>query len=159
MLHPSKVGIAGRWHTKLPSHIISQLVGAPIAEVERGISHNIVGFQCGMLIIEEGIGIWLAQVGFHSTNSYIHVRHLPRAAIGFLTINADVAKFHLVVLNKLGALHKHTTTSTAGIINAPLEGFDNLNNRTDDTTWRIEFACILTLHRGKFLQAVFIDST
>ena len=112
-----------------------------------------------MLVVEEGVSIRLTKVGLQTTDGYVHVGHLPCRGVGFLSVNADMTQLLLMVGDKLGTLHKHTTRAAAGVIDTTFVRLQNFYDGTHDATGGIEFAGILTFHRGKLLQAVFIDAS
>ena len=78
MLHPSEVGIAGRWESKLPARVFLQLVRAPIAEVKGRISHDEVGFQRGVLALNG-----LQSIIYHTT--YFGENCFPRCDLSTFT--------------------------------------------------------------------------
>ena len=159
VLHPSEVGVSCRRNAILPAFVVLQFVSSPIAEVERWIRHDEVGFQQRVLVIEEGIGGSRSKVGFQPTDGGVHVSHLPRSGVGFLSVDADFAQFLLVVLHELRTLHEHSTRTAAGVVNTSAVGLQHFNQRAHDATGCIEFASVLAFHRGELLQAVFIDAT
>ena len=158
MLHPSKVGVATGWHTILPSHITCERWLPPIREVERRVCHNVVGFERWVLVVEESVGIRFAQVGFKSTDSDVHVRHLPSGWVSLLAIDADATQIPLMAADEFGTLHKHATRPAARVVNTPLVGLENLHDGAHNAAWRVEFAGVLALHRGKLLKAIFIGA-
>ncbi len=158
VLHPGEVGIARRRQAIGPAHILLQAALTPIGEIERRIGHDEIGTQGGMLVVEERVGVGLAQVGFEATDGDVHVRHLPRARIGFLSVDRDALQVAAVTTDELGTLHKHATRTAARVIDAALVGFEDLDDGAHDAAGRIEFARVLAFHRGELLQAVFVGA-
>ena len=111
-----------------------------------------------MLVVEERVGVGLAQIGFEAADGNVHVRHLPRARIGFLSVDRYALQVAAVTTDELGTLHKHTSRTAARVIDTALIGFEDLDDGAHDAAGRIEFARILALHRGKLLQAVFVGA-
>ena len=87
------------------------------------------------------------------------MRHLPSAGVGLLTINADIVDVLLVVIDEFGTLYKHTTRTTAGVVDTAFVGLEYLHNSANYAAGSIEFTGILTFHRSELLQAVFVDAT
>ena len=69
MLHPAKVGVASRWRTVFPTHVVSECLDAPIAVVERWIGENVIGFQVFVLVTAEAVGMMRAKMGFNAAKS------------------------------------------------------------------------------------------
>ena len=92
----------------MSSRVFLQFICAPIAEVKGRIGHDEISLQRGVLIVKERVGIALAKIGLQATNGYIHVGHLPSGGIRLLTIDADIVNVFMMVMDKLGTLHKHT---------------------------------------------------
>ena len=53
MLHPGKVGVAGRRNAVFPSAVACQLFAAPVAVVKRRVGEDEVRFQVGMGVVQE----------------------------------------------------------------------------------------------------------
>ena len=155
MLHPRKVGIAGRGHTELPTHIVQEAVLPPLVEVERWIGHDEIGFQRGVLVVEERIGI-RTKIAFQATDGKVHVAHLPRIGVGFLTVDGDVMEFLLMAPDELGALHEHAARTASGVVDTASVGLENLHNGTHDTRRGVEFARILAFHGSEFHQTILV---
>ena len=107
VLQPSKVGVALWGHSEAPTHIVLQAVGSPVLHVEGWIGHNEVGLQRGVLVVEEGVGVAVAQIGLDATNGEVHHRHLACVGVDFLTKDAEVLDVALMVTHKVGTLDKH----------------------------------------------------
>ena len=85
VLHPRKVGVASRWQTILPAYIFLKRTLSPVAEIERRIGKNEICLQRRVLVIIESVGKDIAQVRIQATDGKVHVRHLPRIRVCFLT--------------------------------------------------------------------------
>ena len=75
-----------------------------------------------MAIIEEGIRVVAAKVGFDTTDGKIHLCHLPCGGVGVLSKHRNVVDVTAVVFNKLRTLDEHTAGATAGIVYAAIVG-------------------------------------
>ena len=53
----AKVGVAGRWHTVAPALVVLQPVTAPVGNIERRISEDVVGFEVGVAVVVEGVPV------------------------------------------------------------------------------------------------------
>ena len=60
MFQPGEVGVARWWDAVFPTDILLELIGTPITHVEGWIGHHKIGFQCGVAVVEEGVGMVLA---------------------------------------------------------------------------------------------------
>ena len=79
-----------------------------------------------MAIIEEGIRVVAAKVGFDATYGKVHLRHLPCGRVRVLSKHRNVVDVTAVVFNKLRTLYEHTAGSAAGIY-VPAD-FDTIEN-------------------------------
>ena len=68
-----------------------------------------------MAIIEEGVRIIAAEVGFDATYGKVHLCHLPCGGVGVLSEHGNVVDVTAVVFNELRALDEHTAGAAAGI--------------------------------------------
>ena len=159
VLNPRKVGVAIRWCAELPAHIVSELVCAPVGEVERWICQDKVRLQCWVAVVEEGIGVILSEVGLDATNSQVHLRHLPGCRVRVLTIDRDLVDIAGVALDKLCRLHKHTARAAARVIDTTCVGLQDINKGLDNAGRGVKFARQLALSLGKLREAVFVGTT
>ena len=75
-----------------------------------------------MAIIEEGIRVVAAKVGFDATDGKVHLRHLPCGRVRVLSKHRNVVDVTAVVFNKLRTLDEHTAGAAAGIVYAAIVG-------------------------------------
>ena len=109
-----------------------------------------------MAIVEEGVGVEFAQVRLNSPDGQIHLGHLPGGRVGVLTKDGNLIDVAAVVLHELCRLHKHSTATTAGVIDPAIEWLQHLYQCADHTGGRVKFSRQLTLLFCKFGEAVFI---
>ena len=136
-----------------------ELIGTPVAHVEGWIGHHEVGFQCGMTVVEEGVGVAVAQVGLNATDGEVHHGHLAGVGVDFLTENAEILDVTLMVANEVGTLDKHATTSHGWIVTAAFVWLQHRHNSADNAAGCVEFACVLAFQRGELGEAVFVGTT
>ena len=158
VLEPREVGVAGGRRTVLPAHIVQQLLLPPAGEVEGRISHNIVGLELGVAVVEKGVSVEFPQVRLDSPDGQIHLGHLPGGRVGVLTKDGNLIDVAAVVFHKLCRLHKHSTAAAAGIIDPPIERLQHLYQCADHTGGRVKFSRQFTLLLREFGQAVFVGS-
>ena len=68
-----------------------------------------ISLKCRMKIICKCICLIWSKISIYTTNSHIHLGHLPGICICFLTIYRYSTSFSTMRLNKLGTLYKHTS--------------------------------------------------
>ena len=97
-----------------------------------------------MLVVVEGVA--LSDVGRNATDGEVHARQLEGGVGVFLTINAHILLVAMVGLHKLHRLNKHTTGTTARVIECTVKGFnhssDKLNNIMRSVKFSFFFRCI-----------------
>ncbi len=64
-----------------------------------------------------------------------------------------------MVLYEVRGLHEHTTGPTAGVVHAPLERLQDLNERPHHAGRRVELSGALAFLLGKPGKAVFVGAT
>ena len=115
VLEPCEVSVAGGRRAVLPAYVVQQLLLPPAGEVEGRIGHDVVGFELGMTVVEEGVGVKLAQVRLNSSDGQVHLRHLPGGGVGVLTEYGNPVDVAAVVLHELGRLHEHAAAAATGV--------------------------------------------
>ena len=158
MLEPGKVGVAGGRRAVLPAHVVQKFVLPPVRKVEGRVRQNEVRLELRVAVVEEGIGVILAQVGFNAADGQIHLRHLPGGGVGVLTEHGNPVDIAAVVLNEPGRLHEHAAAAAAGVVDPAVIGLQNLHQRAHHAGGGVEFPGELALLLGKFGQAVFIGA-
>ena len=79
--------------------------------------HDEIRFQAvAVNIIEERIRLMFTKVGINAADCQIHLCHLPRVSVGFLSVNGNYAAHIAVCLNEFRTLHEHPATATAGVV-------------------------------------------
>ena len=131
VLHPCKVGVALRRHTIFPTRVINKLVMSPHLQVERWISHDKICPQRRMLVFGECVGS-LAKISFKTSDSQVHLTHLPCRSVILLTIYRNVPHVLLMALHKLCRLNKHTSRTAGRVIDSSAIWLQDFNNRPHD---------------------------
>ena len=111
-----------------------------------------------MAIIEKGIRVEAAKVGFDATDGKVHLRHLPCGRVGVLTEYRNVVDVTAVVFDKLRTLDEHTAGAAAGIVYAAIVGLQHFHQRAHHAGGGVELASQLSFLLGKFRQTVFVCS-
>ena len=143
----------------MPTHIIFELLCAPVGQVERRICHDIICAHGGVLVVKESVRRILAEVRFDSTDGKVHLCQLPCGRVGILSVNRNIVDVAAVVFYKLCRLHKHTTAATARVIYTPLERLQHFYQRPHNTGRRKELASALSFLLCKHRQTVFISAS
>ena len=76
MLHPGVVGVAGRRRAVLPALVVAQQLAAPIAVIEGRIGQHVVGFEVGVQVAVEAVGVLRPQVPVDAADRQVHPREL-----------------------------------------------------------------------------------
>ena len=116
VLEPREVRVACRRQAILPSHIVLQLVRAPVREIEGRIRQNIVCPHGRMAVVEEGIGRIGPEIRLNPPNRKVHLGHFPGGRIGVLSVNGNVINISTVVFDKFCGLYEHTAAAAARVI-------------------------------------------
>ena len=120
MLQPGIVGVAHWWAAKLPADIFTQLLAVPVADVERRVGKDEIGFEVRVTIVQKGVT--QLEAGFDATDGKVHLCQPQGGGVRFLPKNGKVANGTPVFVHKAFGLHKHTSTAAAAVINASTEG-------------------------------------
>ena len=157
--NPGVVGIAGgRGVVAVPASVVDEFVGAaPVLQVEGGIGHDVVGLEVGVLILEEGIGGDVPEVGGEPAHGEVHLGQLVGGGGELLPVDRDVLLAAVVAFDKFDRLDEHAAGAAARIINLAFVGLDHFGDEIDDALGGVELAPELALGGGEFAEEVFID--
>ena len=163
MFNPRIVCIRNWRHNpaiSLESRIINELVfSTPAFKVERRIGHNVVDLLIFMKVIRKCGGVLLSEVMCNAANGEIHFAQPPGIRITFLSNNRNLLPVSLVTIDKFHGLYKHSTTSTAGIVNCPRIRLNHLCDEFYDACRRVEFAVLLCAGGRIDLQEIFVNAS
>src|SRR5690606_20690806 len=165
VLHPGEVGVALGWGAVLPAHVIGQGLTPPVLHVERRVGHDKVGAQVRVLVVEEGVGVLLAEVEVDAADGHVHGRQLPGGGVGFLAVYGDVLLLFggVVVLllgvlfNELVAGDKEAAGTHGRVVHAAGVGLEHFHDQGDDALGGVVLATLLALGQRELAQEVFID--
>ena len=107
--------IASRRCTILPADIIHELICTPARKIERGIRHNEIRFELRVAVVEERVGIELAEVSLNTANGKVHLRHLPCGRVGVLTKDGNLVDIATVVFDEFCRLDEHAAGAAARV--------------------------------------------
>jgi len=62
-----------------------------------------------------------------------------------------------VLLHEAGGLHEHAAGTAGRVEDAPVEGFDDLDDQLDDAGGGVELAALLPLGHGELAEEVLVD--
>ena len=96
-----------------------------------------------MQVAQEGVGGLLAEVGLDAADGEVHVCQPPGGGVGLLAEDGDVGLLAAVRLDELLGLHEHAARAAAGVIDAPVVGFEHLDEQADDAARGEELAAEL----------------
>jgi len=159
VLQPRKVCIASRRCTILPADIIHELICTPARKIERGIRHNEIRFELRVAVVEERIGIELAEVSLNTANGKVHLRHFPCSRVGVLTKDGNLVDIATVVFDEFCRLDEHAAGAAARVINAPIKRLQNFNKGSHNTGGSIELTGKFAFLFGKLGEAIFVCTT
>ena len=117
MLNPSKVSITLWRQTILPARVGLQVFLAPVANVKRRISQNVISFQVGKLVIHQGIATFDIRV--NPPNCHIHLSESPSGFVELLAIHRDITDTPSMLLDKLLAPDEHTAATATWVVHTP----------------------------------------
>ena len=75
MLHPGKVGIAGRWCAVFPALVVAQQLPAPITDVKWWVGYDIVRLEIWQLLVTPRVA--LSDICTDTSTRRIHLAHAP----------------------------------------------------------------------------------
>ena len=159
VLDPGEVRVALGRDAVLPARVLLELVAAPVREVEGRVSEDEVELLRAVQVIEERIGVLLAQVRVDAPDGEVHGRHLPRGGVALLAVDRQVIDVALVALHEFGRLNEHAARAAAGIVDAPMVGLDDLDERPDNAGGRVELARVLALRLRELGEAVLVGAS
>src|SRR5690606_38772695 len=153
VLHPGKVGVALGRSTVLPAYVVGQGLAPPVLHVEGWVGHDEVGAQVRVLVVEEGVGVLLAEVEVDAADGHVHGRQPPGGGVGFLAVYGDVFLLFggVVVLllgvlfNELVAGNKEAARAHRRVINTPGIGLEHFHDQGDDAFGGVVLAALLAL--------------
>lgn len=102
VLEPREVGVAGGRRAVLPADVTQEPFLPPAGEVEGRVGQDEVRLQLGVTIVEEGVGVILAQVGLDASDGEVHLGQLPGGGVGVLPENGDPVDVAAVAFDELG---------------------------------------------------------
>ena len=111
-----------------------------------------------MLVIRECVGS-LTEIAFKTSDSQVHLTHLPCRSVILLTIYRYVPYVLLMALHKLCRLYEHTSRTTGRVVYSSAIWLQDFNNRTHNARRGIELTGVLSLLRCKLPQTVFIHTS
>ena len=158
VLEPCEVGIAHGRDAVLPAGIITQLIAAPVAVVERGVGKNVVGANVLVGVVEEGtFAVPFDLRTVDGANGEIHLGEPPCGLIAFLPEDGQVPDASLMFPHELFTLHEHAAAAAAGVHDAAPEGFEHGDKQFDDAAGRVELSALFAFGKGKFAEEIFKD--
>ncbi len=159
VLNPRVVGVAGRRRAVAPADIVLQKLAGPVADVERWIGEDVVGFEVGMQVAEERVGWLRAEVGLDGADREVHVRKAPRRGVGLLAEDGDVGGVAAVGFDEAVGLDEHAAGAAARVVHAALVGFEHLNQQSNDAARRVELAAEFAFGLSELAEEVFVYAT
>jgi len=104
------------------------------------------------------VGVGLANIAGQAVYCQVHTAEAHGLGGLLLPIDGDfVGGVLLVVLHEAGALHKHAARTAGGVEDAPVKGFDDLDDQFDNGGGGEKFAAFLAFGHGEFAQEVFVN--
>src|SRR4051812_22349976 len=92
VLQPSIIRVSNRRGTKLPAHILSETLSAPIGDIERGVSKDKIEFFISPLVLmERALVIPGDAARVDPTHGEVHLTETPSCVVALLTIDGKLA--------------------------------------------------------------------
>ena len=164
MLHPRKVGVALRRGAVLPAHIVFQLGTPPLLHIERRVSHHEVGAKIRVLVVQQRICVFAAEVEVDATDCHVHRRQFPGGRVGFLAVNGNlllllggvVLLLARMLFNEAIAGHEEPAGTHRRVINAAVIRLEHFDNQGHDAFWRVVLPTLLTFCQRELTEEIFV---
>ena len=157
VLYPGEVGIAPGRGAVFPAGVAFEFAVPPFLDVERGIGHDIVGTEVGVLVVGEAVGGLFAEVEVDAADGHVHGGEAPSGGVGFLAVDGEVAELAAVFLDEALALDEEAAGAHGGVVDAPLIGFEYLDDEGYDGLGGEVLAALLALGKGELTEEVFVN--
>src|SRR3989442_3524337 len=131
---------------------------APVAHVEGRVRQDEVRSEIGVQVLVKGVSVVRAEVRFDPADRQVHLGEPPGRRVRLLAEDRDVADPAAVLAYELLALHEHPARAAAGVVHAPLVGFNHLDEQPDNAPGRVELAALLALRAGELAKEVLVDA-
>ncbi len=165
VLYPAEVGVAFGWGAVFPAHVIFQLGMPPVLDIEGRIGHDVIGPQVRVLVIQEAVGVLLAEVKIDAPDGHVHCGQLPGGGVALLAVDGDmlflfgclVVFFVGMGFDELVIGDKEATGAHGRIIDTAVVGFEHFDNQGDDAFGRVILAALFAFGQGELAKKVFVD--
>lgn len=158
VLDPGVVGVTGRWEAVDPALVLAQAVAAPIGHVERRVGEDVIGFEIGMEVLMEGIGVNFAEIVLNAADGEVHLGKTPGGGVGLLPEDGEVLVTAAVCGDELFGLDEHAAGAAAGVVDAAFVGGEHFDENADDGAGRVELAALLALRAGELTEEILVDA-
>ena len=156
VLQPGVVGVAGGRGAVHPARVAFQAAVPPVADVERRVGQDEVSAQVGVLVLDEGVGRFAAQVEVDAANGQVHRGQAPGGGVGFLAVDGHVAQLAAVRFDEFFRLHKHAAGAAARVVHLALVRVQHGDQRVDDGLRGVELAAFFAFGAGELAEEVFV---
>ena len=157
VLYPGVIGVADGRVAIGPPLVAAEQLSRPVADVEGWVGEDEVGFEVRLLVVEERVCRFLAELGLDTMDGQVHVGEAPSRGVALLPKDGNVGASASVGLDKLFRLNEHTSAATRRIVDAAFVGFQHLNEHSHDAARRIELAAQFPLGSSELAQEVLVD--
>ena len=96
-----------------------QVSPLPSPQVEGRVSEDEIEFLGLVQVLEERVGIMIAQIRVDAADREVHGRHFPRGRIGLLAVHGDVVNVALMAFDEVRGLYEHAAAAAARIVHSP----------------------------------------
>ena len=132
------------------------MFAAPVADVERRVGDDEIGFQVFVRIVQERTFV----VPFHlravdAADGEVHFRQPPGGLVAFLPVDGNIVDAALVFFDKLFRLHEHAAGTATWIEYAPFVRFEHIHQQFDDAARGVELAALLAFRQCEFPEEIF----
>ncbi len=160
VLQPGKVGVALRRRAGDPARVVGEFFVPPFLHVEGRVSHDEIGAQVRVHVIEQRIGRAAAEVEVDAADCHIHRGQPPGGGVALLPVDADLSTLAVgglaaVLFDELLALHEEAAGAHGRVVDAALEWLEHFHDQSDDALGRVVLAAFLAFGQGELNRPGF----
>lgn len=156
MLQPGEIGVARRRRAVLPACVAAQLLAAPVADVERRIGDDEIGFEVLVRVVQERAFVVPFDLrAVDAADGEVHFRQPPGGLVAFLSVNGNVADAALMFFDEFFRLHEHAAGAAARIEYPALVWFEHVHQQFDDAARSVELTALFAFRQCEFAEKIF----
>ena len=120
-----------------------------------------------MLVVQQGVGVFSAEVKVDATDRHVHGCQTPGGRVRFLAVDGDllllfssvVVLLARVLFNKAIAGHKEPAGAHRRVIHAAVIGLEHFDDQGHDAFWRVVLAALFAFCQRELTEEIFVNVT